>query len=248
AGAQAAFTKAAGAQGPPRAAAWANLGALWLARGDLKASVNACREAIAQASRLSAGPWSDGFTVGGRNPLDESIAVLRAVIRRNDNYAYAHHRLGVALAKKGQYMSAIRECQEALVLEPDYGYCLQTLAWIYASCPMKSYRNPKMALELAERLAKLESYPQTDTLQILGLARYRMRNYEGAVDALENSVQARAGGDAWDWYFLAMGRWQLGNKKTARRWLAKAQAWTDENAPRDAKLQRFRAEAEELIE
>jgi serine/threonine-protein kinase len=248
AGAQAAFTKAAGAQGPPRAAAWANLGALWLARGDLKASVNACREAIAQASRLSAGPWSDGFTVGGRNPLDESIAVLRAVIRRNDNYAYAHHRLGVALAKKGQYMSAIRECQEALVLEPDYGYCLQTLAWIYASCPMKSYRNPKMALELAERLAKLESSPQTDTLQILGLARYRMRNYEGAVDALENSVQARAGGDAWDWYFLAMGRWQLGNKKTARRWLAKAQAWTDENAPRDAKLQRFRAEAEELIE
>ena len=60
-------------------------------------------------------------------------------------------------------------------------------------------------------------------------------------------MQARGGGSAWDWYFLAMVRWKLGNEKIAERWLAKAQAWTDANAREDVALQRIRLEAEQLL-
>ena len=79
-------------------------------------------------------------------------------------------------------------------------------------------------------------------------AYYRVRNYTEASKSLSRSVQLQGGGTAWDWYFLAMTRWHLDDdKKWARRWLAKAQAWTDANARDDARLAQIRREAEGLV-
>jgi serine/threonine-protein kinase len=246
AGAQAAWTRAAGATDAPSAAAWANLGALWLKRGALASAVDACREATGKALKVGRGPWRDGFTSSGRPPLDQVITVLREVVRRNPIYAYAQHRLGIALEKRGMYMDAIRACKSALETKPRYGYCIQTLAWIYAACPLKTYRDAERAVDLAEQLARLP-HPASDALQILGVAKYRKGDFQGAVDALDESNRLKSGGDAWNWYFLAMARWELGSRKFARRWLAKAQAWQEANDPKNPKLTDFRAEAEALM-
>jgi len=246
-GANTAFTRAAQAAGPPQAAAQANLAALQLARGDLKEAVLASRDTTTISDPGAASSWDEGLTSSGKGPLDQVIDVLREVVRQNANYAFAHHRLAIALEKKGMYMDAISACKKALAVEPNYGYCVQTLAWIYMTCPNAIYRDPKAALQLAETLSRIPGHPAAEAAQTMGIARYRVGDYANAVDALENSVAGQSGGDAWDWYFLAMARWRLGDQKTARRWLAKAQAWTDENAPDDPVLKRFRAEAEELI-
>jgi hypothetical protein len=60
-------------------------------------------------------------------------------------------------------------------------------------------------------------------------------------------VQLRSGGDGFDWFFLAMAHWQLGNRAEAREWLGRSLEWMDQNASRDADLRRFRAEAESLM-
>jgi serine/threonine-protein kinase len=247
AGARAAWTRAAGARDAPSAAAWANLAVMRLKRDSLASAVDACREATNRAFKVGRGPWRDGFTTSGRPPLDQAIDVLREVVKRNPIYAYAQHRLGIALEKRGMYMDAIRACKSALELKPGYGYCIQTLAWIYTTCPLTTYRDPERAMDLAEQLARL-AHPRSDALQILGVAKYRKGDYQGAVDALDESNRLRSGGDAWNWYFLAMARWELGSRKFARRWLAKAQAWTEANEPKNRKLAAFRAEAEALIQ
>jgi hypothetical protein len=60
-------------------------------------------------------------------------------------------------------------------------------------------------------------------------------------------MELRNGGDAFDWYFLALAHWQLGHKDDARTWNEKAVSWMDNNQPENKELLRFRAEAAELL-
>ena len=60
-------------------------------------------------------------------------------------------------------------------------------------------------------------------------------------------MELRSGGDAFDWYFLAMAHKQLGNQEEARQWYQKAVAWTQTNKPDDVELRRFQAEAAALL-
>ena len=65
------------------------------------------------------------------------------------------------------------------------------------------------------------------------------------MDALQKACELRAGGDSVDWFFLAMARWQLGDKEQAVAWYDRAVQWMEKNQPRNEELIRFRAEAAE---
>jgi hypothetical protein len=56
------------------------------------------------------------------------------------------------------------------------------------------------------------------------------------------------GGDAYQWFFLAMAHWQLGQKEKARELYDRAVQWMDKNEPKNEELRRFRAEASQLLE
>jgi tetratricopeptide (TPR) repeat protein len=75
----------------------------------------------------------------------------------------------------------------------------------------------------------------------------RAGDWKPAIATLEKSTELRDGGDASDWFFLAMAHWQLGHKDEARTWYDKAIEWMDKNQPQNEELQRFRAEAAELL-
>ena len=55
------------------------------------------------------------------------------------------------------------------------------------------------------------------------------------------------GGDAAQWFCLAMAHWQLGKKEEARNWYDEAVLWMDKNAKKNEELHRFRSEAAELL-
>lgn len=55
------------------------------------------------------------------------------------------------------------------------------------------------------------------------------------------------GGDAGQWFFLAMAHQQLGEKQQAREWYDRATEWMDKNEPKNEELRCFRAEAFELL-
>jgi serine/threonine protein kinase/Tfp pilus assembly protein PilF len=119
------------------------------------------------------------------------------------------------------------------------------LAWGLATDPDPALRNPKLAVELAERA--ITARPgDGNTWNTVGVARYRNSQWKEAIAALEKSMELRHGGDANDWFFLAMCHWQLGEKDQARKWYDKAVEWTEKNQPNNKQLGRFRTEAEEL--
>src|SRR5262249_48606121 len=105
----------------------------------------------------------------------------------------------------------------------------------------------KRAVELARKAAELapkEGYIRNT----LGVAQYRAGAWKAAITELEKSMELRKGGDAFDWFFLAMAHWQLGAKDQARKWYEKAVEWMEKNAKDHDEPRRFRKEAEELLE
>jgi tetratricopeptide (TPR) repeat protein len=107
-------------------------------------------------------------------------------------------------------------------------------------------RDPAQAVALAGKAVELDpknaAYPNT-----LGVAQYRAGNWKAAITALEKSLEVRKGGDSFDWFFLAMAQWQLGERDKARMWYDRAVQWMEKDQPNDEELRRFRAEAAELL-
>ena len=81
----------------------------------------------------------------------------------------------------------------------------------------------------------------------LGVAYYRQGSLDKALEALEESMRLREGGDSFDWFFVAMVHCRQGNEAEARRRFDEATTWMDANKPDDTELHRFRAEAEALL-
>ena len=78
---------------------------------------------------------------------------------------------------------------------------------------------------------------------------------KAAVAAFDKSMDLRAGGDAFDWFFLAMIQQKLGNPAEARKrydlaleWVEKSKEALAKNPEQAEELRRFRDEAEEVLE
>ena len=66
------------------------------------------------------------------------------------------------------------------------------------------------------------------------------RRLAGRRHALTNSTELREGGDAFDWFYLAIAQNQLGHKDGARSWYDKSVDWAEINEPRNEELRRLR--------
>jgi tetratricopeptide (TPR) repeat protein/tRNA A-37 threonylcarbamoyl transferase component Bud32 len=158
------------------------------------------------------------------------------------NNWYSRGRLHIKL---GQQDKADADFAKATELCQDAG-SLNELAWKFATSADPRARNATLAVELAKKGIELD--PKSTLLpNTLGVAYYRAGNWQDAIEWLTKSMEVRKGGDSFDWFFLAMAHWQLGDKDEARKWQAKAVEWMDANKSQHQELLRFRAEAEELM-
>ncbi|WP_435008568.1 protein kinase domain-containing protein [Tundrisphaera lichenicola] len=134
----------------------------------------------------------------------------------------------------------------AQILEPGEPATLNDVAWAWAHREGSPRSDLARALQLASRAVHADPNAG-DFRNTLGVVRYRIGILHDAIEAIEESMRLRSGGDAQDWYFLAMAHQRLGNPEKARRWFEKAKTWTQENAPDNEELKRFRTEAEALL-
>jgi eukaryotic-like serine/threonine-protein kinase len=165
------------------------------------------------------------------------------------------HRLGWLLQSTDRFPEAEKAYREALKLAqdphpdrwPNPAASIQNdLAWLFATCPDTTFRDAGQAVALAQQA--VQTYPEGGAFwNTLGVAQYRAGNWDAAREALAKSVQLRNGGDSFDFFFLAMAHWQLGDQEQARTWYDKAVQWMETNKPQDEELRRFRTEASNLL-
>ena len=225
-----------------QAEAFDGLGQSLLAVGRPEEAVEAFREALIIRDELAAvAPDDDRF---------RDLAIAREGLSR-------------ALAESGKTAEAIGERQIALQIweilaanhPNDVEYrdqrsnTLNDLAWLLATDPDPSAHDPALALSLAEEAVR--SSPDHDaSWNTLGVARYRAGDWAGSIEALERSALSGPDGlgTAFDHYFLAMAWCQLHREDQAGEWLERGTAWAARHRPGHPTLERFREEAESLLE
>jgi uncharacterized protein HemY len=139
--------------------------------------------------------------------------------------------------------SAIRFCPPLCI----------TAEQFLATCPHAEFRDPKRAVELAQKAVALE--PKVGGYwNTLGTACYRAGDWQAALDNLKKSTDLQ-GENAFDAFFLAMAHQQLGQRAEARKYYSQAVRWMKEheaalkrNPQQAEELRRFHAEASELVE
>jgi Flp pilus assembly protein TadD len=154
--------------------------------------------------------------------------------------------LAQAQAVQGKHAEAektLRRLKDAAARMPMWQ---NNLAWKLVTDPDPRVRNAAVAVEMAKKA--VAQAPDNGTFwNTLGVAHYRAGDDRGAVAALGKSMALRGGGDAFDWYFLAMARHRLGEREGARKDLTRAVTWANQNEQDNDELIRFRAEAEAAL-
>jgi serine/threonine protein kinase/Flp pilus assembly protein TadD len=120
------------------------------------------------------------------------------------------------------------------------------LAWLLATCPELNYRNPGQAVAAARKAVEIAP-EKGDFWNTLGVALFQAGDWTMALAAFSKSMALRKGGDSFDWFFLAMAHWQLGEREDARKRYQQAVDWMAKRRPNDEELRRFRAQAAELL-
>jgi eukaryotic-like serine/threonine-protein kinase len=153
----------------------------------------------------------------------------------------------------GRYEEAIKIFEDTIRIGnakygPDNPLTLRAqanLVWSLLTATDPKLRDPARALRLAKEVNAIA--PDRDSWNNLGMAHYRVGEWENSIQSLQKSMELQNGGDPWDWFVLAMAHWKLGKKKEASQWYEKAVKWMDKKMPNHRDLRRFRAEASELL-
>jgi len=167
--------------------------------------------------------------------------------------ACTHLLLGMLLAEddrleaaQHQYDKGILQYKEASRGVPQFASTYNNAAWPLAVRANLPARVANLAVEWAEKAVELG--PERGNIwNTLGAAQYRAGKSQAAVQSLQESMRLGGGGQAYDFLFLAMAHWQLGEKQEAHRWYDKAVEWIEQNKLEGEEYRRFRAEAAELL-
>jgi tetratricopeptide (TPR) repeat protein len=140
----------------------------------------------------------------------------------------------------------LKSCELSSGLSYSKATVLNRLAWLLATDLEPQKRDPDRAVKLARKAVEMD--PETGAWwNTLAIAQYRSGEWNAAIETLNKSQKMRGGGDAYDWFFLAMAHAQLGHKQESREWYDKAVEWMEESRPTDVELVRFRAEGAGLL-
>jgi superkiller protein 3 len=239
---------------PRNAFAWGNLGALLAEQGDLDDAISALRKAIELNPKDATAYGNLGLALNSQKKWDEAIAACRTGIEQLGPHskltASIHFQLGKALEGQGNVGETIACFEKAVELDPNNTVFHNALAWVLTNCREVKFRDPQRGLEVARKAVELE--PQWPfTWKMLGWAHYRAGDWKASIEALNKSCALQdnpKGGNAYQWFFLAMAHWRLGEQDQARDWHNRAIAWMDANEKDNSDLICFRAEAEVLLE
>ncbi len=164
--------------------------------------------------------------------------------RRNLMLSYLH--LACQLHGLGRPSEAAEPYQRALAMEEGDPAVNNELAWFLVMGPEPCLRDAARALRLAQKVVTARP-DSADYRNTLGVAYYRSGNDKAAIAALEQAMAMRSGGTAFDWFFLAMAHYRLGDRARAHALFDRSVEWMARRKPHDDELCRIRAEARVLL-
>jgi WD40 repeat protein len=150
-------------------------------RGDYDLAIQALGRAVQLEPGNPQNVYHRGLVYREKRKYEKAIADFNAAIEHDaDNPDYRFHR-GDAYYETGRYDLAIANETKAVETNPQNALWLNSLAWIYATCPIDELRNGRKAVELATKACKLTEWSDADNIGTLAAAYSATGDFKSAV-------------------------------------------------------------------
>jgi tetratricopeptide (TPR) repeat protein len=213
----------------------------------------------------------------GRKDYEQAIRIYEALIQQHPDFIWLRTglietlreyserlaRSGDRTAVEPRFRHALQVAEglvgNAAVASPCFHKPLiapvNGLAWDLVVRPPVDPSDAALAIRLARQVVEWETteYPYLPRVhraqRTLGVASCRAGEWNAAAAALEKSMAENKGGDARDWFFLAIVRHRQGDRAGAQKWYERAAGWMERNPAktRDVELAQIRAEAGDVL-
>ena len=122
---------------------------------------------------------------------EEALQHMRAALRMDPANAEAHYNVGSVARSKGDLSEAIDQFRQAVALRPDFTPAVMGLAWLLATAPDASLREPGEAVRLAEHAVDLTERREPGVLDVLGAAYAAAGQFDRAVSASQAALDLK---------------------------------------------------------
>jgi Flp pilus assembly protein TadD len=194
-----------------------NLGVVADRQGRLEDAVRHFRRALPLRRGNSDVAHSLGMALQMLGRTDEAVEAFTEALNRRNDHTNARAALGVTLASAGRAAEAVPHLERAVQEKPDWPTPLKMLAWILATHPSESVRNPARALEMAEKAARLSGGSDPMVLDTLAAALATEGKFDQAVLTAGRAADLYAARGKQDDARLARMRADMYRRKKAFR-------------------------------
>ena len=170
------------------AAARHNLGGLLQAQGRLPEAAEQFRLALESDPDNAGTHFNLGLLLQMRGDPSGAIEQYRLALEIAPNDAQTHSSLAQVLASQNQWADAVAEYLLALEAMPNLLSAVVNLAWLRATAPVTSMRDPDHAITLAERAADLTDRRNFIVMDTLGAAYAAAGRFDDAIAAANTAI------------------------------------------------------------
>jgi tetratricopeptide (TPR) repeat protein len=176
---------------PDSAAAHFNLGTVLTLMGRLDEALARYRQALAIRPDYPQAENNLGNVLLLQGHTEEALQHMRAALRMDPANAEAHYNVGSVARSKGELSEAIDQFRQAVALRPDFTPAVMGLAWLLATAPDASLREPGEAVRLAEHAVDLTERREPGVLDVLGAAYAAAGQFDRAVSASQAALDLK---------------------------------------------------------
>lgn len=180
---------------PEHAKAYSNRAALSVQAGDYQSALRDYGEAITIDPDLAVAHTGRGRVCHMLGNMDEGLQHLDAAAILSPQDAMIATGRGDLLTDLGHYGQALAAYERAIVLEPESPAAYRNLAWMQATCPVGSFRNPEAALTNVERAAQLSGEIDDLTLDTKAAALAALGRFEEAKQLQQEAIELAPNSD-----------------------------------------------------
>ena len=174
---------------PDHDEAHANLGVLLAGRGQIDQAIAHYNESLRVRGDRAEVHSNLAIALAQQGKIPQAVDHLRQALQLKPDYPEAHNNLASLLIGMGQFAQAADHLREALRIDPAQSAVLESLAWLYATCPQDGVRNGPEAVRLAQQLCELTD-DDPSALDTLAAAYAEAGQFVHAVAVAQRAVAA----------------------------------------------------------